>query len=72
MGAGPQAGPGATLRSAGLFDVYRPKALRAGEEAPAGGLAQGEKSLAVRLTLQNRIPDLMQVCDLNRQIRIGG
>jgi phenylalanyl-tRNA synthetase beta chain len=51
MAAVQQAVPGAMLRSAVLFDVYRPKALRAGEEAPAGGLAPGEKSLAVRLTL---------------------
>jgi phenylalanyl-tRNA synthetase beta chain len=43
--------PAATLRGAVLFDVYRPKPLRAGEAAPAGGLAPGEKSLAVRLTL---------------------
>jgi len=34
-----------------LFDVYRPKPLKAGEETPVGGLAPGEKSLAVRLTL---------------------
>jgi phenylalanyl-tRNA synthetase beta chain len=34
------------LRGAVLFDVYRPK-----PGAAAGGLAQGEKSLAVRLTL---------------------
>ena len=51
MGAVEQAVPGGMLRSAVLFDVYRPKALRAGEEARAGGLAPGEKSLAVRLTL---------------------
>jgi phenylalanyl-tRNA synthetase beta chain len=43
--------PGGLLRSAVLFDVYRPKPLRAGEESTGGGLAQGEKSLAVRLTL---------------------
>jgi len=34
------------LQSAVLFDIYRPKA-----EAAGGGLAAGEKSLAVRLTL---------------------
>ncbi len=34
------------LQSAVLFDIYRPKA-----DAPAGALAVGEKSLAVRLTL---------------------
>jgi phenylalanyl-tRNA synthetase beta chain len=39
------------LRSAVLFDVYRPKPLRAGEEAAGGSLAAGEKSLAVRMTL---------------------
>ena len=43
--------PAATLRSCVLFDVYRPKPAKAGEPAPAGGLAAGEKSLAVRLTL---------------------
>ena len=51
MSAVQQAVPATMLRSAVLFDVYRPKALRAGEAAPSGGLAQGEKSLAVRLTL---------------------
>ena len=45
------AAPQGMLRSAVLFDVYRPKGLRAGEVAPTGSLAQGEKSLAVRLTL---------------------
>lgn len=40
------------LRSAVLFDVYRPKAAKADDgAASAGGLAVGEKSLAVRLTL---------------------
>src|SRR5574344_978862 len=39
------------LRSAVLFDVFRPKKLKAGEEAAAGALGQDEKSLAVRLTL---------------------
>jgi phenylalanyl-tRNA synthetase beta chain len=51
MSAVQQAAPGGLLRSAVLFDVYRPKPLRTGEEASAGGLALGEKSLAVRLTL---------------------
>ncbi|MBO9680883.1 MAG: phenylalanine--tRNA ligase subunit beta [Acidovorax sp.] len=51
MSAIESAVPAATLRGAVLFDVYRPKALRAGETALAGGLAAGEKSLAVRLTL---------------------
>lgn len=39
------------LRNAVLFDVFRPKKLKQGEEAVAGSLAQDEKSLAVRLTL---------------------
>jgi phenylalanyl-tRNA synthetase beta chain len=42
---------GGTLRSAVLFDVYRPKPLRSGEVAAPNSLAPGEKSLAVRLTL---------------------
>ena len=37
------------LRDAVLFDVYRPQAGKAG----AGGLADGEKSLAVRLTFNS-------------------
>lgn len=39
------------LRAAVLFDVFRPKKLRPGEEAAPGALGQDEKSLAVRLTL---------------------
>jgi phenylalanyl-tRNA synthetase beta chain len=39
---------GGLLRSATLFDVYRPK-----PGAGAGSLAEGEKSLAVRLTLNS-------------------
>ncbi|MBS7351365.1 MAG: phenylalanine--tRNA ligase subunit beta [Comamonas sp.] len=39
------------LRSVVLFDVFRPKKLKAGEEAAAGALAQDEKSLALRLRL---------------------
>ena len=45
IGAAPTAG---LLRNAVLFDVYRAKPGQA-----AGGLAEGEKSLAVRLTLQS-------------------
>jgi phenylalanyl-tRNA synthetase beta chain len=41
------------LRNAALFDVFRPKKLKAGEEAASGSLAQDEKSLAVRLTLMS-------------------
>jgi phenylalanyl-tRNA synthetase beta chain len=37
------------LRDALLFDVYRPQAGK----APAGGLNEGEKSMAVRLTLNS-------------------
>ncbi|MEX8194754.1 phenylalanine--tRNA ligase subunit beta [Comamonas guangdongensis] len=44
---------GGILRNAALFDVFRPKKLKAGEEAAAGSLAQDEKSLAVRLTLMS-------------------
>lgn len=43
--------PASTLRSCVLFDVYRAKPAKADEATPAGGLAAGEKSLAVRLTL---------------------
>ncbi len=43
---------GGVLRKAVLFDVYRPKFQKGGAEAP-GGLAAGEKSLAIRLTLNN-------------------
>ncbi|MCD2512122.1 phenylalanine--tRNA ligase subunit beta [Comamonas endophytica] len=39
------------LRSAVLFDVFRAKPLRAGEEPAPGALAPHEKSLAVRLLL---------------------
>ena len=44
---------GGIVRNAVLFDVFRPKKLKAGEEAAPGALAQDEKSLAVRLTLGN-------------------
>ena len=43
--------PGELLRSAVLFDVFRPQPQRAGEAMAAGAIAQGEKSLAIRLTL---------------------
>jgi phenylalanyl-tRNA synthetase beta chain len=42
------ASTGGLLRSATLFDVYRPK-----PGAASGSLAEGEKSLAVRLTLNS-------------------
>jgi phenylalanyl-tRNA synthetase beta chain len=52
MAAIESAVPGTLLRSAVLFDVYRPKAAKPGEEStPSAGVAAGEKSLAVRLTL---------------------
>ncbi|MDP9900022.1 phenylalanine--tRNA ligase subunit beta [Variovorax ginsengisoli] len=41
------------LREAALFDIYRPQAARDGSAAPAGGLAAGEKSMAVRLSFQS-------------------
>ncbi|WPB54984.1 phenylalanine--tRNA ligase subunit beta [Xylophilus sp. GOD-11R] len=46
------AAPDGILRSVALFDVYRPKAAKDGS-FPVGGLAAGEKSLALRLTLNN-------------------
>ena len=49
-----------TLRAAVLFDVYRPKPLRAGEVAGAGALQPGEKSLAVRLTLASDTASLTE------------
>ena len=39
------------LRDVVLFDVYRPKPVKDGEVAAAGALSAGEKSLALRLTL---------------------
>jgi phenylalanyl-tRNA synthetase beta chain len=48
MDAVHSAATGGLLRSAVLFDVYRPK-----PGAAVGGLAEGEKSLAVRLTLNS-------------------
>ncbi len=51
MAAIEAAAPKGLLRSAVLFDVFRPKPLREGEVAASGALAAGEKSLAVRLTL---------------------
>jgi len=41
------------LRSAVLFDVFRPQPERAGQPGGTGGLAAGEKSLAIRLTLSS-------------------
>ncbi len=41
------------LRDAVLFDVYRPQAVKAPAGTVSGGLAEGEKSLAVRLTLNS-------------------
>jgi len=40
------------LREVGLFDIYRPTVARDGAVA-AGGLAQGEKSMAVRLSFNS-------------------
>ena len=44
------------LRDTLVFDIYRPKPTPKGAEAQpvaAGGLAQGEKSVALRLTLNS-------------------
>lgn len=53
--------PGGILRNAVLFDVFRPKKLKAGEEAAPGSLAPDEKSLAVRLTLGSEEASLTDV-----------
>jgi len=60
--------PASLLRSAVLFDVYRAKPLKAGETAPATGLAAGEKSLAVRLTLGNAEAALAEA-DIDAAVR---
>ena len=41
------------LRNVSLFDIYRPQPVREGAAVAAGGLAPGEKSMAVRLTFQS-------------------
>ena len=41
------------LRDATLFDIYRPQPARDGAVPASGGLAQGEKSMAVRLSFQD-------------------
>jgi phenylalanyl-tRNA synthetase beta chain len=41
------------LQGASLFDIYRPQVARDGTVAASGGLAQGEKSMAVRLSFQS-------------------
>jgi phenylalanyl-tRNA synthetase beta chain len=41
------------LRDAVLFDVYRPQAAKANASTPPGGLSEGDKSMAVRLTLNS-------------------
>jgi phenylalanyl-tRNA synthetase beta chain len=41
------------LRDVTLFDIYRPQPLRDGAVAAPGALAQGEKSMAVRLSFQS-------------------
>jgi phenylalanyl-tRNA synthetase beta chain len=41
------------LRDAVVFDIYRPKPIPKGAEPTAGGLVQGEKSVALRLTLNS-------------------
>lgn len=44
---------GGLLRNVVLFDVYRPKPVKDGEMAAPGALSAGEKSLALRLTLNS-------------------
>ena len=43
---------GGLLRDATLFDIYRPQPSRDGTVGATGGLAAGEKSMAVRLSFQ--------------------
>jgi phenylalanyl-tRNA synthetase beta chain len=51
---------GGLLRNALLFDVYRPKQQKGADEV-SGGLAAGEKSLAVRLTLNSADASLTEL-----------
>ncbi len=51
---------GGLLRNALLFDVYRPKPQKGSDEL-SGGLAAGEKSLAVRLSLNSADASLTEV-----------
>ena len=51
MGVVQQSVPAGILRSATLFDVFRPKKSKPGDVAVPGALAQDEKSLAVRISL---------------------
>jgi phenylalanyl-tRNA synthetase beta chain len=46
------ASTGGLLRDAVLFDIYRPQTGRDGTVTATGGLAAGEKSMAVRLSFQ--------------------
>ncbi|PWW46411.1 phenylalanine--tRNA ligase subunit beta [Melaminivora alkalimesophila] len=48
------------LRSAVLFDVFRPPAGRTPQPGAAGGLAAGEKSLAIRLSLLSEAAALQE------------
>ncbi len=52
------ASTGGLLRDAALFDIYRPQAGRDGASTASGGLAVGEKSMAVRLTFHDDIATL--------------
>ncbi|MGJ7494376.1 phenylalanine--tRNA ligase subunit beta [Variovorax sp. RT4R15] len=46
------------LQGATLFDIYRPQPARDGAAASSAGLAQGEKSMAVRLSFQSEAATL--------------
>jgi phenylalanyl-tRNA synthetase beta chain len=52
MQATMSASTGGLLRDAVLFDIYRPQTVRDGTITATGGLAAGEKSMAVRLSFQ--------------------
>ena len=47
------ASTGGLLRDAALFDIFRPQATRGAVPAITGGLADGEKSMAVRLSFSS-------------------
>ncbi|MDM0120082.1 phenylalanine--tRNA ligase subunit beta [Variovorax arabinosiphilus] len=47
------ASTGGLLRDVVLFDIYRPQTARDGMVTATGGLAAGEKSMAVRLSFQD-------------------
>ncbi|MEJ8811397.1 phenylalanine--tRNA ligase subunit beta [Variovorax ureilyticus] len=53
MGAIREVADRSLLRELSLFDIYRPAVARDGSAVAAGGLAPGEKSMAVRLSFNS-------------------